>query len=274
MKLAAASTGIGLRAPHLAELATSRPEVGFLEIHAENYLAPHSARRQALNELAEHYPISIHAVGLSLGTTIDPVHLEQVAALIEAVQPALVSEHLAWSSLDGVYYNELLPVPYTAASLANVAGNVDRLQERLKRQVLIENPAAYLRWAEDSYDEPGFLTALVQQTGCGLLVDLNNIHVSASNHGLDAAAYLAALPAAAIRQYHLAGHHQRGELLIDSHDAPVAPAVWQLYRQSLALFGPQPTLIEWDADLPELAVLLAEAATAGAIMHEGWADAA
>ena len=234
----------------------------------------YSGRRRALTELAAQYPVSVHAVGLSLGSEIEPAHLERVAALVASLNPPLVSEHLAWSAGDGIYHNDLLPLPYTEESLAVVGGNLGRLQDRLQRQVLVENPAAYLRWPGDSYDEPDFLAALVTRSGCLLLLDLNNVHVSAANHGLDAAAYLAALPGTAIGQYHLAGHCRQGDVLIDSHAGPVAPAVWELYEQALARFGPRPTLVEWDADLPELPVLVGEAVKAAAIMGRHHAIAA
>lgn len=260
--------GVGLRSPHLAEIARDRPATGFLEIHAENYLAA-SPARQAVERLRRDYELSIHAVGLSLGSAdgLDEKHLDRVAALIERLQPALVSDHLAWSVSHGRYFNDLLPLPYTEEALQVVARNVERLQEKIGRQVLVENPSCYLAFNHSTLTEPEFLSELTRRTGCGLLLDANNIAVTAHNLRLDPASWLNGLPAAAIGEYHLAGHASNeadGEtILIDDHGSRVSDGVWCLFREMVRRYGPRPTLIEWDTDLPALGVLLEEARRAG-----------
>jgi uncharacterized protein (UPF0276 family) len=259
--------GIGLRAPHLDAVAARLPAVGFLEIHAENHLGGGSATRK-VERLRRDYAFSVHGVGLSLGSAegIDGTHLQRIAALVERLQPRFVSEHLAWSMVDGAYLNDLLPLPYTDEALAVVARNVERMQSTLKRPVLIENPSSYVTFAESTMAEAEFLAALVARTGCGLLCDVNNIYVSGINTGFDPAAYLAALPAGAVGEIHVAGHacnDADGEtILIDDHGARVADAVWALYRDAVARFGPCATLVEWDTDIPALDILLGEAARA------------
>lgn len=256
--------GIGLRSPHLAEFARDRPATGFLEIHAENYLAD-SPAFGTVERLREDYEFSVHAVGLSLGSVdgLDEAHLDRVAALIRRLQPALVSDHLAWSVAGGRYFNDLLPLPYTEEALQVVATNVDRLQERLGRQVLVENPSCYLGFAHSTLSEPEFLAELARRTGCGLLLDANNIVVTAHNLRLDPAAWLDGLPASAIGQYHLAGHAVNdadGEpVLIDDHGSRVSEGVWALFDEIVLRCGPRPTLVEWDTDLPPLDLLLDEA---------------
>ena len=256
--------GIGLRSPHLAEIARDRPATGFLEVHAENYLAA-SPARQAVERLRQDYELSIHAVGLSLGSAdgLDEVHLDRVSALIARLQPALVSDHLAWSVSDGRYFNDLLPLPYTEEALQLVARNVDRLQEKIGRQVLVENPSCYLAFNHSTLTEPEFLSELARRTGCGLLLDANNIVVTAHNLRLDPTSWLNGLPAAAIGEYHLAGHavnEADGEtILIDDHGSRVSDNVWSLFQEIVRRYGPRPTLIEWDTDLPAIGVLLDEA---------------
>jgi hypothetical protein len=256
--------GIGLRSPHLAEIARDRPATGFLEVHAENYLAA-SPARQAVERLRQDYELSIHAVGLSLGSAdgLDEVHLDRVSALIARLQPALVSDHLAWSVSDGRYLNDLLPLPYTEEALQLVARNVDRLQEKIGRQVLVENPSCYLAFNHSTLTEPEFLSELARRTGCGLLLDANNIVVTAHNLRLDPTSWLNGLPAAAIGEYHLAGHAMNeadGEtILIDDHGSRVSDNVWSLFQEIVRRHGPRPTLIEWDTDLPAIGVLLDEA---------------
>jgi uncharacterized protein (UPF0276 family) len=261
-----AVAGIGLRAPHLAEIARDRPAVGFLEVHAENHLG-HSPAVQAVERLRADYPLSLHAVGLSLGSTdgIDPVHLARVAAAVKRLQPDLVSEHLAWSSFGGRYFNDLLPLPYNAESLAVVSANIQRVQDALGRAISIENPSCYLGFRHSTMSEPAFLAELVRRTGCGLLLDINNVVVTAHNLGLDPREWLD-LPAHAVTQFHLAGYavnEADGEtILIDDHGSRVRPEVWALFSEAVARIGPRPTLIEWDTDLPPLAVLLDEARVA------------
>lgn len=256
--------GIGLRSPHLAEIARERPPTGFLEIHAENYLAA-SPARQAVERLRRDYEFSVHAVGLSLGSAdgVDGAHLERVAGLVERLQPALVSDHLSWSVSRGRYFNDLLPLPYTEEALDVVVRNVGHLQERLRRRVLIENPSCYLGFTHSTLSEPEFLAELARRSGCGLLLDANNIAVTAHNLRLDPVAWLDGLPADAVVQYHLAGHAVNdadGELiLIDDHGSRVSDGVWALFGDIVRRFGPRPTLIEWDTDIPALEVLIDEA---------------
>lgn len=263
--------GIGLRAPHLAQICEERPALAWLEAHAENYLNP-GWSRDRLIELAGHYPLSLHAVGLSLGSAdgLDPTHLARLRDLVESVKPALVSEHLAWSVQDGHFFNDLLPLPYTDETLAVVADNVARLQDALGRRVLIENPSTYLTFRHSTIPEAEFLAALVERCDCGLLLDLNNLHVCAVNHGFDPAAWLAGLPMAAVGEIHLAGHARNWagelEILIDDHGSPVDEPVWALFRSVVTQIGARPTLIEWDTEIPALSVLAGEAAMAQAIL--------
>ena len=270
---AISSTGIGLRGPHLAAIVAAPPAVGFLEVHPENYMGGGPALG-ALERLRRERPISLHGVGLSLGGTdgIDQGHLERLAALVERLEPALVSEHLSWSIVEGVYLNDLLPLPYTEEALDLLAAHIDQVQTRLCRQILVENPSSYLSYQHSTIEEPAFLAALAARTGCGLLCDINNIHVSGHNLGFDSEVYLAALPAEAIGEFHLAGHSINDidgqEILIDDHGSTVAEPVWILYRAALRRFGPRPTLIEWDSRLPALPVLLGEAAKADAVIRE------
>jgi uncharacterized protein (UPF0276 family) len=259
--------GVGLRAPHVAGILATRPAIGWLEVHTENYLGGGPDRR-ALDVVRQHYPVSLHGVGLSLGSAegLDPRHLARVVSLVERVEPVRVSEHLSWSATDGAYLNHLLPLPYTEESLTVVCRNVSRVQEALGRAVLIENPASYLRFRHSPIPEPQFLGELSRRSGCGILCDVNNIFVTSQNLDQDAGAYLAALPGEAVGEIHLAGHCRNDvggrTILIDDHGSPVSPHVWALYEQAVARFGPRPTLIEWDTDIPELTVLLAEAHTA------------
>jgi len=265
--------GIGLRAQHVGELLATRPAVPWLEVHPENYMSG-GAALASLEAVRREYPVSLHGVGLSLGTAgeIDARHLIRVKSLVDHIEPCLVSEHLSWSTAGGVYLNHLLPLPYTEETLAVVAGHIHEVQDALGRRILIENPSSYLRFRHSSMAEPHFLAELARRTGCGLLCDVNNIYVSARNLGLDAASYLDALPAHGIGEIHLAGHAENDAdgrvILIDDHGSPVAAPVWRLYERALERFGPVPTLIEWDTDIPELAVLLAEAGIADRMLRE------
>jgi uncharacterized protein (UPF0276 family) len=262
-----ARAGIGLRSVHVAEVLATRPALPWLEVHPENYLGGGPAVR-ALHAVRAHYPVSFHAVGLSVASSdgVDRRHLDRLKALISRFEPALVSEHLAWSRAGGAYLNHLLPLPYTEESLRAVCRNVDAVQAALGRRVLIENPSGYLRFAMSAIPEAQFLAELVRRTGCGLLCDVNNVHVTATNLGLDPVAFLDALPAH--KEIHLAGHAANetdgGTLLIDDHGAPVAPAVWALYDHAIRRFGAVPTPVVWDTAIPPLVVLLAEARTADA----------
>lgn len=259
-----AAAGIGLRGPHVAEMLATRPALPWCEVHPENYFGagPALARLEAIRR---DYPLSLHGVGLSLGSAdgLDQRHLARLRELAERLEPGLVSEHLAWSVTDGLYLNDLLPLPYTEEALDVVCRNLDAAQEALGRAILVENPSAYLRFRHSPIPEPEFLAALARRTGCGLLCDVNNVHVSCRNFHADPRAWLDALPAGAVGEIHIGGHDAavRGgrEILIDAHAARAVPDVWALYRHALARFGRVPTLIEWDTDIPPLAVLLDEA---------------
>jgi uncharacterized protein (UPF0276 family) len=267
------SAGIGLKAQHMAEILEERPALGFLEIHAENYMGDGGAPHRWLSALAEHYPISVHGVGLSLGGAepLNADHLEKLAGLVERYRPHLVSEHLAWSVMDGHYLNDLLPIPYDEESLAIVAEHVGQVQDRLGRPILVENPAVYVAF-DGTLAEPHFLSELVARTGCGLLLDVNNIYVSHCNVGLEIETYLDALPARSVGEIHLAGHHVRqignARIRIDDHGSPVCAEVWDLYRRAVARFGAVPALIERDSNIPALSELLDEAETANRIRRE------
>lgn len=264
--------GIGLRAEHCVEFTRTRPAVGFIEVHSENYFGRGGKPWHYLELARRDYALSLHGVGLSIGST-DPLsetHLQRLRELIARLQPALVSEHLCWSSVGGVHANDLLPLPCTGAALAHVVARIQRVQESLGRTILIENVSSYVEFANSAMPEAEFVAEVVRRSGCGLLLDVNNVYVSANNHGFDAQAYLDTIPRAAVQEIHLAGFVAReidGErILIDTHSAPVADTVWALYRRALQRFGAVPTLIEWDAKLPPLAGLLAEARKADALL--------
>jgi uncharacterized protein len=272
------SAGIGLRAPHVAEIAAVRPKLAFLEVHAENYM-PETVALDRLLELRRDYPVSLHGVALSLGSAeeLDRVHLGRFKALIECIEPMLVSEHLAWSAIAGAYLNDLLPLPYTDESLDLFCRHVEEGQEALGRRLLIENPSSYLRYRHSCIPEPEFLTEVARRTGCGILCDVNNIYVSAKNFGFDPITYLDALPVEAIGEIHLAGHHaaEAVDILIDDHGSRVAEPVWDLHAAALRRFGPVPSLIEWDTNLPALEILLDEVHHAQELAEiHGYVDAA
>ena len=256
--------GIGLRQPHLADMTERRPAVGWLEVHAENLMRDGPATT-AVERLRGHYPLSVHGVGLSLGSAagIDKTHLARFKAVARRFEPAMISEHLAWSVGDGIYLNDLLPVPHDEEALGIVADNIGQVQDALGRSILIENLSAYVGFARSTMEEPEFLAELVRRTGCGLLLDVNNVIVSAHNLGFDAAAYISRLPAHAIGEIHLAGHACNdtpdGPVLIDDHGSRVPAEVWSLYAAAVGGLGQRPTLIEWDSALPPLSVLLGEA---------------
>ncbi|MPW23929.1 DUF692 family protein [Paraburkholderia sp. CNPSo 3157] len=273
-----ATAGVGLRFRHHRAVLDERPAVAWFEVHTENYMGGGPAAR-CLDAIRRDYPVSLHGVGLSLGSAdgLDAAHVARVSEVVARVQPGLVSEHLAWSVAGGTYLANLLPLPMTEEALDVVCRNVDQMQAALGRRILVENPSTYLRFSHSTIPEWEFLARLAQRTGCGLLCDVNNIHVSACNHGWNALTYLDALPPASIGEIHLAGHSLRqlegGRILrIDDHGSRVAPPVWTLYAAALQRFGPVPTLIEWDTDVPPLDVLIEEAATAEsaleAVRHE------
>jgi uncharacterized protein (UPF0276 family) len=268
-----AAAGIGLRFAHHERVLREHPDVSWFEVHAENYFGGGSVRR-TLEAVRRDYPLSLHGVGLSLGSAegLDPAHLRRLADLTQAFEPGLVSEHLSWSVAGGHYFADLLPLPMTEEALDVVCRHVQQTQETLKRNILLENPSTYLQFEHSSIPEWEFLAAVVRRTGCGLLCDINNIFVSASNHGWDPLIYLDALPAAAIGEFHLAGHAVRTlddarVVRIDDHGSRVAPEVWALYEQALRRFGSRPTLIEWDTAIPAFEVLLDEAAQAADRLH-------
>jgi uncharacterized protein (UPF0276 family) len=265
--------GVGLKPEHFREILVSAPDLGFFEVHAENYMVDGGPFHHYLTRIRENYCLSIHGVGLSIGSEspLDDEHLNRLARLLDRYQPESFSEHLAWASHGEVFLNDLLPVPYNAATLARVCMHVDQVQNRLKRRMLLENPATYLEFASSTLSETEFIADVVKQTGCGLLLDVNNVYVACVNHHRDPRAYIEALPLDAVGQIHLAGFARDTDaagdpLLIDSHGAPVAQAVWDLYAFALERLGPTPTLIERDNDIPSFPVLLAEAHQAEAIM--------
>lgn len=269
----AAAAGIGYKSQHFAGLMAAPGPVGWLEIHAENYMAAGGRSIAQLRALADHFPISAHGVGLSIGGEgpLDTDHLARLRHLCDWLQPARFSEHLAWSTHDTGFLNDLLPLPYTAATLARICTHIDQVQEALGRRMLLENPATYLAFAESQMAEVDFLSEISRRTGCGLLLDVNNVFVSATNQGWDARAYIDAFPLHAVGEIHLGGHDtdaddQGRPLLIDSHGRAVVDPVWALYAHTIARGGPRPTLIEWDNDVPPLTELQAEAARAAAIL--------
>lgn len=276
-----AHAGIGLKLAHAPALLAGRPDLGFLEVHAENLMGAGGPPHAWMRELRERLPLSLHGVALSLGADapLDREHLGRLAALCRRYEPAAFSEHLAWSSHGPFYLNDLLPVAYDERTLARVAEHLDQVQTVLGRRLLLENPSTYLRFQSSTLDEVEFLGELVRRTGCGLLLDVTNVWVSATNHGFDAEEYLDRFPLDAVAEIHLAGaapelEAEAGPLLIDAHDRPVADPVWALYARVIARTGPLPTLIEWDNEVPEPARLVAEAQRAEAVMRSSLADSA
>lgn len=268
-----ASAGIGLRAPHYRDLLEQTPAVGWIEVHSENYFGLGGAPAHYLERARELYPLSLHGVGLSLGSTdvLSRTHLRQLKALIARVDPWLVSDHLSWSSVDGRYFNDLLPLPYTKDVIAHLVQRIEQAQDVLGRQILVENLSSYLSFRDGEMPEWEFVTEIVRRAGCGLLLDINNIYVASRNHGFDANRYVDAIPVSLVQEMHLAGHIEHdvdgSKLLIDTHNQPICDAVWVLYARAVRRFGPVPTLIEWDSDLPPLTELVAEAQRAEAILE-------
>ncbi len=269
-----ARSGLGLKPEHFRTILDTTPDLGFFEIHAENYMVDGGPFHHHLSQIRSRYPLSIHGVGLSIGgeSPLDEAHLDRLAALLQRYEPQSFSEHLAWSSHGDVFLNDLLPVPYCHETLRRVCDHIDRVQEELKRRLLLENPATYVEFAASTMSEGEFISAVVRRTGCGLLLDVNNVYVSCVNHGRDPCAAIDALPLAATGEIHLAGFARDtdaagDELLIDSHGTPVAEAVWALYRHALRRVGQVATLIERDNDIPAFSVLLAEARKAENMLH-------
>lgn len=257
--------GAGLKPEHYADILRDKPNIGFFEIHAENYMGAGGLPHRALGAIRADYALSVHGVGLSIGAEhpLNEDHLARLKGVVDRYQPGLVSEHLAWSTHDSVFLNDLLPLPYTAKVLDRVVAHIDRVQSVLGRQILIENPSTYVAFAESEMAETDFIAEMQKRSGCGLLMDVNNVHVSATNQHYDPIAYLNAYPLAHVQEIHLGGHasdlDDAGEvLLIDAHDRAVADPVWALYAHTLSRTGAQPTLIEWDNDVPDWPTLFAE----------------
>lgn len=265
-----ARAGIGLRAQHYTDVLETRPGIAWLEVHSENYFGAGGQPHYFLEQFRARYPLSLHGVGLSLGSTdaLDYAHLGKLKTLIARYQPGLVSEHLCWGSVGGRHLNDLLPLPYTEEALCHVCERICWTQDFLGRQILIENVSSYIQFAQSTIPEWEFVAAVARATGCGILLDVNNIYVNAVNHKFDPLRYLEAIPVETVQEIHLAGFDSNGECLVDTHGKPVCDAVWALYREALERFGKIPTLIEWDTDIPELSVLLEETRKADAILEE------
>jgi len=260
------AVGIGLRCPHHQDILTSLPQVGFLELHSENYFNPNSQNRFYLEQLANHYPLSFHGIGLSIGSSekISEQHLYNLKQIVDLFQPALVSDHLSWSSLQNTFFNDLLPIPYTYEALQCFIDNVNQVQEYLQRQILIENPSSYLEYKQGDMSEPEFINEITKQTGCGLLLDLNNVYVSATNHQFSVQKYIDVIDSSSVQEIHLAGFTKKqinnDSLLIDTHSTFVSQDVWDIYEQYMSsknITAPV-TLIEWDLDIPPLDTLIEE----------------
>ncbi len=252
--------GLGLRPEHYRDFAGGSPRVEWVEILTENYLVPGGKPLDYLDRIRARYPVTMHGVSLSIGGTdpLDEEYLRALKGLVERVEPAWVSDHLCWTGVEGLNLHDLLPVPFTAEALAHAAERVERVQDRLRRPLVLENVSSYRRFDSDEMAEWDFLAALAERTGCGLLLDVNNVYVNSVNHGFDAARFLEALPVDSVRQIHLAGHADNGTHLVDTHDAPVCEAVWRLYERAVRRFGPVPTMIERDDRIPPLEELVAE----------------
>jgi uncharacterized protein (UPF0276 family) len=284
-KFAARSTiparaGIGLRSQHHRDALISPVQVGWLEVHSENYFGAGGVPLRDLETLRADYPISLHGVGMSLGSVddLDRQHLKQLKDLIQRIEPGLVSEHLSWSSFGGRHLNDLVPIPYTEETLAYFVARVNQVQDYLGRELLIENPSSYLEYQFSTLSEAEFINELARRSGCGILLDVNNVYVSCSNHDWNALDYLQAIRPEKVGEIHLAGHSVNRvddqQILIDTHDGPVCEAVWQLYQTTLQLLGSCPTLIEWDAALPTWQTLITEAETADNYLEQAYEQAA
>ncbi len=266
----ATRAGIGLRTPHYQSILADTPAVSFLEVHSENFFGEGGQPLKMLARFREDYAISTHGVGLSLGSAdrLDAEHLRKLKRLVDAIEPRLVSEHLCWAGIAGRHLNDLLPLPYTPEALDSVVANVLETQDLLKRQILVENVSSYLQFNDSTMPEWEFVGEVAHRAGCGILLDVNNIYVNAMNHDFDPLIYLDAIAIGSVGEIHLAGFQDTGEILIDTHGAPVCDEVWALYEYAIARFGPVPTLIEWDTDIPALDVLLAEAGKANRILAD------
>jgi uncharacterized protein (UPF0276 family) len=267
--------GTSFKHEHLPAILEDATQDGFFEVHAENYMGGGGPPHHALEQIRRDYPVSLHGVAMSIGgpQSLDRNHLERFRTLVERYEPALVSEHLAWSTHETTYFNDLLPLPYTEATLKRVSEHIDEVQQAIRRPILLENPSTYVIFRESTMSETDFIRGIVQRTGCGLLLDVNNVFVSATNHGYSSREYLSDFPIGHVGEIHLAGHAEQlddegDRLLIDSHDGPVADAVWKLFEIVLNRSGPIPTLVEWDSSIPDWPVLKAEAAAAQEILDQ------
>lgn len=267
--------GTSFKHDHLPAILADGLSHGFFEVHAENYMGAGGPPHRALAAIRKDYPLSVHGVCMSIGGpgALDTTHLARFRDLVARYEPELVSEHLAWSSHGGTFFNDLLPLPYTSETLQKVCEHIDQVQEAIKRPLHLENPSTYIAFASSTMSETDFLKAVAQRTGCALLLDVNNVFVSANNHGFSASTYLAGFPLEHVGEIHLAGHSEQSDdenelLLIDSHDRAVSESVWTLYRDVVSRIGARPTLIEWDSQLPEWSVLRAQALMAGRVMAE------
>ena len=268
--------GLGMRKPHYAAFLEGRVDVDFVEVISENFMVDGGQPRRILREVRERYPVALHGVSMSVGSAepIDPDYLKRLRALVDEIEPLFVSDHLCWTGIGGFNSHDLLPLPYDEETLEVVAANVGRAQDALGRAMLIENPSSYIAFGHSTMTEWEFLDALCERSGCGLLLDVNNIFVSASNHGFDALAYLAGVPAHRVRQVHLAGHSKGEALLIDTHDQPVCASVWDLYAHLIGRLGPVATMIERDDAIPPLDELLDELAIARHLSAQSLREAA
>ena len=274
------TAGIGLRSQHYRDVLESHPNVGWFEVHSENYFGKGGAPLHFLEKIREDYPISLHGVGMSLGSAdaLDVQHLDNLKGLITRIEPGLVSEHLSWNSFGGDYLNDLAPLPYTEEALLHLVDRIAQVQDYLGRQVLVENPSSYQEYEHSTYKEQDFLNELSRRTGCGILLDVNNVYVSCHNHSWDALEYLQGIAADRVGEIHLAGHTVNRvsgkDILIDTHNQPVCPEVWALYQTALQLIDTKPTLIEWDTDVPALSILADEAKQADSYLGASYELAA
>lgn len=266
--------GLGLRYPHIEQFASELPPVGWVEVHSENYLSLGGPAFDKLLEIRKNYPISLHGIGMSLGSAdgLDDTHLEQVQKLIDAIDPFMVSDHLSWSSIDNIFLPELLPTPFNKETLEIFARNISKAQEKFKRQILLENPSTYFEFTNSNYSEAEFLNLLSEKTGSGILLDINNIYISGLNNGWSQEQYITDINPSYVKEIHVAGNSEKQlpnnkKLYIDSHDSPVSKPVWDLYKQALLKLGSIPTLVEWDMKIPKLEVLLEEAQKASLCMN-------
>ena len=270
-----ALAGIGFKADHAKQILETRPDIGWFEVHAENYMGDGGPPHATLSAICETYPLSIHGVGLSIGShgPLDRDHLKRLKVVCDRYEPGLFSEHLAWSIHEGVYLNDLLPLPYTQATLTQICNHIDEVQSFTGRQMLLENPSTYVAFESSEMGELEFLAAVAERTGCGLLLDVNNVYVSSTNHGYTPESYIDGFPIEYVGELHLGGHDEDADddgarLLIDAHASAVADDVWTLYARTIARTGALPTLIEWDSHIPEWPVLYAEAMRAESVMNQ------